>query len=416
MEYTPVNIEDIKSVLKDQREEAEEILSNGRIIARDVPDLLSLLSIPNVLAVLGVRRSGKSTLSLLLLKGKNFAYVNFDDERLRGFKELSKLEEAIYSLYGNVSYLLFDEIQNVEGWEPFVSRLRREGKRIIVTGSNSKLLSGELATSLTGRHVDYVLFPFSFKEYLRYNGIEFSDVLTTRERALIKNALERYLEYGGFPEVLALRSRQMINSIYNDILFKDVVGRLKIRRIERFRDFALAVISLYSSKLSLNRLSKILKLDYKTADEWLSGIVESYLVYLVRRYSPKVSSLGENKKVYVVDPGIIQEVVVKKDIGRIMENLVAIHLLRKNQCKGVYFVKGDDYEVDFYDEVNGELIQVTYDDEIKEREFRGLIKASSELGVRKLTIVTWDREEEVEIEGKKISLIPLWKYLLRDVL
>ncbi|WP_221289945.1 ATP-binding protein [Stygiolobus caldivivus] len=408
-----MNVEEVKSVLKELREEATELISNERIILREVPDLLSFLSIPNVLAILGVRRSGKSTLSLLLLRGKDFAYVNFDDERLRGLKDLSRLEEAIYSLYGNINYLLFDEVQNVKGWEPFVSRLRRGGKRVIITGSNSKLLSGELATSLTGRHVDYFLFPFSFKEYLRFNGVVTGDVMTTRERALVKGYLEKYLELGGFPEALMLGSRVMLNSIYNDILFRDVVSRLKVKRVERFKDFASAVVSLYSSEVSINRLAKIIKVDYKTADEWFSGIVESYLVHIVKRYSAKVSSLGENKKVYVTDPGIIHEVVVKKDKGRIIEDLVAVHLLRKNQFKGIYYVKGEDYEVDFYDEVNGELIQVTFDDEIRDRKIRGLVKASSLLGIGRLKVVTWDSEGEVKVEGKKVEIEPLWKFLLR---
>ncbi|BDC17765.1 ATP-binding protein [Acidianus sp. HS-5] len=410
-----MNIEEIKAVLKEQKEEAEELLK-GRIIPRDVPSLLDYLSIPNVLAITGVRRSGKSTLSLLLLKGQNFAYVNFDDERLRNLtaEELSRVEEGIYSIYGDVRYLLFDEIQNVKGWEPFISRLRRAGKRIIATGSNSKLLSGELSTSLTGRHIDYMLFPFSFREYLRFNSANVEgDVFTTREKAVIKDSLRKYLEVGGFPEVLALGSRAMLNSIYNDILFKDVVIRLKIRRIEKFKDFSTAVISLYSSEVSFNRLSRMLKIDYKTVEEWFSGIVESYLVYPVGRYSGKVSSLGENKKVYVVDPGIIHDVVIKKDFGRIMENAVAIHLLRKNQGKGIYYVRGDDYEVDFYDEKNGELIQVTYDEEeIKERETTGLLKASSILGARKLKIITWEKEEEIVIGNKRIEVKPLWKFLL----
>jgi Predicted ATPase (AAA+ superfamily) len=409
-----VNVEEIKSVLKEQREDAENLMS--RAIPRDVPkeELLANLSIPNVLAILGVRRSGKSTLSLLLLKDKNFAYVDFDDERLRNLKseDLHMVEQAIYELYGNVDYILFDEIQNIQGWEPFVSRLRKT-KRIILTGSNSKLLSGELATSLTGRHVDFTLFPFSFKEFLRFKGVNYSEPLTTRERAEIKNYLREYMSIGGFPEALLLNSRQIVNSIYNDILFKDVVQRLKIKRISKFKEFSSAVISLYSSEVSLNRIARMLRIDYKTVDEWFYGLTSSYLIYSVERYIGKLSRIAENKKVYVVDMGIIQEVSIKKDMGRLMENLVAIHLLRKNQNKGVYFVKGEDYEVDFLDEKNGELIQVTYDEEgIKERELSALTKASSSLGF-KPKIVTWDVEETMDYNGKKIELEPLWKFLLR---
>jgi len=409
-----VNVEEIKSVLKEQREDAENLMS--RAIPRDVPkeELLANLSIPNVLAILGVRRSGKSTLSLLLLKDKNFAYVDFDDERLRNLKseDLHMVEQAIYELYGNVDYILFDEIQNIQGWEPFVSRLRKT-KRIILTGSNSKLLSGELATSLTGRHVDFTLFPFSFKEFLRFKGVNYSEPLTTRERAEIKNYLREYMSVGGFPEALLLNSRQIVNSIYNDILFKDVVQRLKIKRISKFKEFSSAVISLYSSEVSLNRIARMLRIDYKTVDEWFYGLTSSYLIYSVERYIGKLSRIAENKKVYVVDMGIIQGVSIKKDVGRLMENLVAIHLLGKNQNKGVYFVKGEDYEVDFLDEKKGELIQVTYDEEgIKERELSALTKASSLLGF-KPKIVTWDMEEIMDYNGKKIELEPLWKFLLR---
>lgn len=155
------------------------------------------------------------------------------------------------------------------------------------------------------------------------------------------------MSIGGFPEALLLNSRQIVNSIYNDILFKDVVQRLKIKRVSKFKDFSSAVISLYSSEISLNRIARMLRIDYKTVDEWFYGLTSSYLIYSVERYTGKLSRIAENKKVYVVDMGIIQEVSIKKDMGRLMENLVAIHLLRKNQNKGVYFVKGEDYEVDF---------------------------------------------------------------------
>lgn len=221
------------------------------------------------------------------------------------------------------------------------------------------------------------------------------------------------MSIGGFPEALLLNSRQIVNSIYNDILFKDVVQRLKIRRISKFKEFSSAVISLYSSEVSLNRIARMLRIDYKTVDEWFYGLTSSHLIYSVERYIGKLGRIAENRKVYVVDMGIIQEVSIKKDVGRLMENLVAIHLLRKNQNKGVYFVKGEDYEVDFLDEKKGELIQVTYDEEgTKERELSALTKASSSLGF-KPKIVMWDVEETMDYNGKKIELEPLWKFLLR---
>jgi Predicted ATPase (AAA+ superfamily) len=412
-----MNAEEAKRIVADQKELVEEKLASN-YIKRDTGDISRFLTVPNVLAILGVRRSGKSTLSLMLVKELNvkFAYLNFDDENLYGLiaKDLKLVEQAIYEVYSSdVGYLIFDEVHNVKGWELFISRLR-ETKRVIITGSNSKMLSGELATSLTGRHSDFILFPFSFREYLRFKRVSEETPISTRRIAEVNVELERYMEVGGFPEALMI-GRDQIDVIYNDILFKDVAFRYKVRELEKFKDFSKSLISYYSSEVSLSKLAKVIGVDKKTVDLWSFGVENAYLVYFLPRYGEKPRErLTYNKKVYVVDPGVISRVALRaKDKGRVMENLVALKLLRDNQLKGLHYVKGKDFEVDFYDEVNSRLLQVTYSsDKVEEREFKALLKAEEMLRARELVVVTYDVEGEEEREGRKIKLIPLYKFLL----
>ncbi|MCG3109757.1 hypothetical protein L3N51_02053 [Metallosphaera sp. J1] len=410
-----MNVEELKKIVADQQDIALEKLDDKRIIDRDVPDLLHYLTIPNALAILGVRRSGKSTLAIQLMKGKRFVYVNFDDENLRGItaKDLRSLEEAIYQLYGEIDYMVFDEIHNVDGWELFISRLR-DTKRIIITGSNSRMLSGELATHLTGRHSDYILFPFSFKEYLTFKGIKVEEdwFYSTKKRAELKRELDNYLVNGGFPEVLIL-GRSQLNVVYNDILFKDIISRFKVREIEKFREFSEAVMSLYSNEVSLNSLAKTLKIDNKTVENWFFGLQNAYLIFPISRYGEKVKQrLTYNKKVYIADPGLISSIAVKnRDKGRLMENVVALHLLRQKQLLGnIYFIRND-YEVDFYDQ-NSRLIQVTYaTDKVEEREIKGLMREKNK--AKELIVVSWDLEYTERIENREIKVIPLYKFLLK---
>ncbi|MEM0287625.1 MAG: ATP-binding protein [Nitrososphaerota archaeon] len=408
-----MSVEEIKRVLIEQKELVKEKFSL-KLIKRDTPDLLSYLKIPNAVAILGVRRCGKSTLSLLSMKDKKFSYINFDDENLLGLeaRDLRLVEQAIYEVYGNTEYLVFDEIHNVEGWEKFIARLR-ETRRVIINGSNSKTLSGELATSLTGRHTDYILTPFNFREYLEF--IEFNinseTFYSTRRLAQLKSELQNYVEKGGFPEPLIL-GKEQTDMIYNDILYKDIIGRYKIKQLAKFRDFAKTLVSYYSNEVSLNNIAKTLKIDNKTADVWSSGLEEAYLIYFLPRYGEKIKErLTYSKKIYVIDHGIISRVAIKKkDMGRIIENIVAVKLLRDLQFKDLYYVKND-YEVDFFDEKNKRLIQVTYG-EVKDREIRGLIKASEKVNARQLVIVSWDEERVERIEGKEIKITPLYRYLL----
>ncbi|WP_373469039.1 ATP-binding protein [Acidianus infernus] len=399
---------EIKQVLVDQRARLERKFENERIIERDVPNLKKYLSHSNVLAILGVRRSGKSTLAEMLLRGENFGYINFDDDRLAGIKveDLHKVEKAIYELFGEVEYFLFDEIQNVEGWELFVNRLREEGKRIIITGSNSKLLSGELATALTGRHINFTLFPFSFSEYLRFKGVKIErikDTFTTPSEGVIKRELENYMRVGGFPEVLKI-SEDFIFSIFSDIVYKDVVQRLRIKRIELFKAFAVNVIKYYSNEISLSKLSKTLKLSNNTVEEWFNGLVNAYVIITSERFTNKPrEGITSPKKVYVVDPGFISSIALDSSKGRIMENLVALKLSRMGE--NLFYFKGDNYEIDFF--TRDKAIQVTYasgKDEIPKREIEGLNKVKA----RDKIVITWDYEDKI----REINFIPIWKFLL----
>jgi len=368
------------------------------------------LSQPNALAILGVRRSGKSTLAETLLRGENFGYINFDDDRLAGIKveDLHKVEKALYELFGEVEYLLFDEIHNVEGWELFVSRLREEDKKIIVTGSNSKMLSGELATALTGRHVNFTLFPFSFSEHLRFKGVRIEKVkntFTTSSEGVIKGELENYMKEGGFPEVLKI-SEDLIFSIFSDIVYKDIVQRLRIKRIELFKAFVVNIIKYYSNEVSLSRLSKTLKLSNNTVEDWFNGLVNAYVIITSERFTNKPrEGMTSPKKIYVIDAGFISSIALDDSKGRIMENLVALQLSRMGEK--LFYAKGNNYEIDFL--IKDKAIQVTYAsgrDEIPKREIEGLNKVKT----KEKIVITWDYEDKVG----EIKFIPIWKFLLNS--
>ena len=235
---------DFSQIIKEQREELEEIEQRERIIGREgLEKTKEFLKYPNILAVMGVRRCGKSIFSYLLAKRNKFGYINFDDERLSGIKpqDLNRILQSFYELYGDVDYIILDELQNVKKWELFANRLRRT-KRVIITGSNSKLLSGELATHLTGRYIDFTLFPFSFNEFLDWKGIKRAKVYTTKEKAEILKFLKRYLEVGGFPEVDKF-GRAILPRIYADIVTKDILLRHKIRKEEEIKNLARYLIN-----------------------------------------------------------------------------------------------------------------------------------------------------------------------------
>lgn len=420
-----VKIEEIKAAIVDREEDLKQKFAKERIIEREnISKIKGLVSTDITLLITGVRRCGKSILAFMLGKDEKYAYVNFEDERLRvEAKDLNMILEAVYSLKGDVDLLIFDEIQNISGWERFITRLLLN-KKIIITGSNARLLSKELATYLTGRHIDLVLFPFSFREALRFKGFE-PNVYSTRDVAKTKNYLKEYLENGGFPLAYKI-GRLFLVENYKDILERDIVQRYKIKYTGVLKDLAKYLVSNAASEVSYNKLKNIFNVkSVHTIINYTNYLQNAYLIFLIGRFSFKLKQqMLAPKKVYCVDAGLANALGFKisERYGSLIENVVAIELLRRqslNRGLEVYYWKDSQQrEVDFV--LKGglkvkQLLQVCYDVEnysVKERELNALTKASKDLRCKDLLVITWDYEAEEKVEGSRVKFTPLWKWLL----
>jgi len=434
-----MKLEELKRIIISQKEEIDEKIKREKIILRNVDfsKLKKYISFPNILLILGIRRCGKSILSWQILKGKEpFPYINFDDERLIEFttKDFDKLLQAFYELYGDFDYLILDEPHNITGWELFINRLRRT-KKVIITGSNSKMLAGELATHLTGRYMDFVLSPFSFQEFLKFKNFSFEnkDFYSIKKIGLLKKMLEDYLKTGGFPESY-LFGREILVRIYTDILEKDVLKRYKVKKKKTFKEVSKFLISNSSSDFSLNKLKNVFGIkDIHTMKNWISFLENAYLILVLERFSFKLKEQAiAPKKIYCVDTGLANVIGFRlsEDRGKLIENLVAVELLRRKNYWHTnwdifYWKNHQQNEVDFVIKEGKrikQLIQVCYDIEnfkTKEREIKSLIKASRDLGCDDLLVITWDYESGEKVvtsstdkKEKGIKFIPLWKWLL----
>lgn len=420
--------EELKGIITDQKSELEEKFREEKIIEREkISYARGFLRYPNILAVLGVRRCGKSVFSILLARemGKNFGYINFDDERLVGIsaKDLNKVLQAFYELYGKVGIIILDEPQNVGGWELFANRLRRT-KKVIITGSNSQLLGGELATALTGRHVDVFMFPFSFREILGFKP----NIYRTEDIARVRRELERYLKGSGFPEYFKFGSRIVVG-IYEDVINKDCVRRHEIRNERSFRELAKYLVSNFSSEFTYSKLSRITGIrDVHTVKNYVGYLEQAFLIRVLERFSFKLKQqIIAPKKAYVVDHGFANFMSFRpsRDIGRLFENLVCVELFNRTSEEpgtGIYYYKNPSgREVDFVIKEGArvkQLIQVCYDisdPDVRERELKSLAVGSKELRCKNLLVLTPDHEGEGKFEGREIKFLPLWKWLLAHI-
>ncbi len=419
-------VDELKVVIKEQESKMLEMLESERIVNREYQIDPKQISTGAANIITGPRRSGKSVLAFELAKREKFGYINFDDERLNmEAQELNKVLEAIYQLKGDVELLLFDEIQEVEGWEKFISRLV-DSKRIIITGSNARMLSKEFATYLTGRHINHVLLPFSFREFLVYSepGLENKWVYTTAEKNRVLKLLNKYLGIGGFPLSLKF-GRAFLADLYKDIIERDVVQRYGIRMQSKLSDLARYLISNSSSEISYNKLRNLFGIEGKhTVQDWIGYLENAYALFRLERFSYKLKeSMIAPKKVYAIDTGMINVVSAQGGIEKLMESCVAVELLRRKlywfrDTEINYWKSHAQEEVDFVVRSGRkvvQLIQVTYASDkmqIKEREMRNLAKAAEELRCKELLIITWDYEGTSSTSGKTIKFVPMWKWLL----
>ena len=421
---------DLQKILYNQRAEIEalDITKLCTRVEEHQIDLDSKLA----QIVIGVRRSGKSTLcqKVLLQSKVRFAYVNFDDENLVDLKksDLDGLLETLYRVYGEFTHLFLDEIQNIEGWHLFVNRLLRLGIRLIITGSNANLLSGELATHLTGRYNQIELYPFSFLEYCTINNIKTSGK-STKDEALRLRALDQYLFYGGFPEIIGSNnSRKYTLSLLNAIISKDICQRYKVRHKQTLSDIANGLLDLFCQEVSYAQIAKTYQLNsIHTAKNYYSYLVNAYLLCSIPKYSFKSRERQQMRKSYAIDPAFIsnhENTLQPDNYGWRLENIVAVELLRRldsSYQQLFYLRQNKSYEVDFVVVEQSkikELIQVTYDfsaptTKLYNREVRGLVKGAKQTGCHQLTLIMMNGESRtLEVDGYTIKCIRAVDWLL----
>jgi uncharacterized protein len=404
------------------------------IIKRDI-DIPIEIPINRSISLIGPRRAGKTyemfqiiKKLLEIVKKEQILYINFEraDLGIVNSEDLVILLETFFEIYPENKtrkvWLFLDEIQNVLNWEKFVRTSLDEQIKVYLTGSSSKLLSREIATSMRGRNITYNLLPFSFREYLRAKNIESNEHLSSTEKLKILNALKNYMEYGGYPEVVIYESEKekILTDIKETAIYKDVIERSKIRNINAMRLLITALIN--SKEFSVNKFYNFLKssgikIGKNVLYNYIQYLNDVFFVFTLRKFSYSYKNAEQSiPKIYFIDNGLLRISGIT-DKGRLMENLVFIQLLRNNLDIS-YYRSPTNEEVDFIIKDNKkirQLIQVCYnlnDYITKERELKALLKASKELKCNNLLVITYDLESEEKIKNKKIKFIPLWKWLL----
>ena len=364
------------------------------------------------LIITGIRRCGKSTfLNQLLKKQKKGYYLNVEDPRLEGFElsDFNKAETILKELYGDGGIYFFDEIQNAKNWEKFVRYIIDKKERIVLTGSNASLLSRELGTKLTGRHLQVEMFPFSYREFL---------VIKKKKHSV--ESFEEYLMRGGFPEFLKKEAPEILHELLADVILRDIGVRFGIRNTVILNKLAIYLISNCGKQFSYNSIKNMLGIkSVQSVIDYISYFEDAYIIFTIPRFSYSYKQQQVNpKKVYSIDNGFSNNnsASFSKDKGKMLENAVFLELRRgfknifyfqeKNEC---------DFVIKEKDKVT-RAIQVCFDmnEENKDREISGLITALKEFDLKQGLIITQNQEDEFVIEGRKITVLPAWKWMMRS--
>lgn len=415
-----MNYFNLLELVKDQKSYFEFFLKNNKNIARDI-DFKKYIDSKEIIVITGSRRSGKSYLLLQFKEKLNSgAYINFEDDRFLNFKEedFDNLLKAIYEVYGeDTNVFFFDEIQNIKSWEMFVRRLYNYKYKVFVTGSNANLLSSELGTKLTGRHLDLTLLPFSFIEYLGYYNIEYNKNYNLKEKSKILRFFDKFLLDGSYPQFLEENNTEIIRHIYTDAIYKDLQPRYSIENINDLKETLLYLSSSLASPISYNNISKALKIkSHNTVKKYIQSLESVYLIFLINKYSESnINLLKSYKKVYFIDNGLRNILTFQRyqNKGQLLENLVFLELVRTG--KEIMYFNNNNSECDFIIKSKSfDAIQVCFDfnEKNKEREINGLLSAMNFFKLTTGYILTYDQEDELKIDNKTIKIKPVWKWLL----
>ncbi len=411
-------------VLSDQKEELRTIRET-HLCPRREEQLVDLGS-PQAQVVIGVRRCGKSTLCLQVLQhmGETFAYVDFDDERLEGMQtsQLNDMMEVLYKIYGDFHYIFLDEIQNVDGWPLFVNRLLRTKLHVVLTGSNAKLLSNDLATHLTGRSCEIPLYTFSFVEYCTVKEVN-SQGLTTKEIARRRAAFDDYLLHGGFPELMFVKNERVyISNLVNNVLKRDIEQRYKISFTANFENMANHLLNVSPVIPAVSDLANTFGFkSLHTVRNYIDYLKQAYLLIGIKKYSAKSKMRVTQEKLYAVDVALMnkrENAFAGENLGWRLETVVLLHLIRKCNYEGwdVYYLRDRSGECDFV-VCDGnkvvQCIQVSYDisnEKTKRREINGLLLAYRQTKCKHLLLLTDHEFQEIEVDGVTIAIQPVYEW------
>lgn len=417
----------MKDLLKQIILEQQEILHapNKRYVQRYIAD--EWLQTSEILIISGIRRCGKSVLMQQIrdrLVEKDF-FFNFDDERLANFKldDFQKLQECFVELFGEQHTYYFDEIQNIEGWERFVRRLYNAGNKIVITGSNARMLSRELGTHLTGRYIQVEIYPFSFQEYLAMNEIPVNakTLYTTTGRATMVKSFVKYMECGGFPKFLQDGSVSYLTSLYESIIYRDILTRNGLTNEKEMLELMFYLASNATKRVTYSSLGKVVGIQHPdTIKNYLEYIQQTYLISQLFRYDPSVKKqMMSPKKIYFVDNAIIKRIGFNatENNGVFLENLVFIELKRRGW--DVYYY-ADKKECDFIVRKGlhiSDAYQVTLkmdSTQTREREIAGVREAMQAYSLSKGYILTFEGKETINFDdGTIVEVVPVWEWILQ---
>lgn len=398
----------MKTTILNQRAERDELLSRPYQQRHTKYDADELLQNPLIKLITGPRRVGKSVFALLMLQGKNFAYLNFDDNQLLEKWDEDLAMSALDDVYPDYDFMLLDEIQNLPDWDLWVSKLYRRGKNLIITGSNAKMLSSEMATVLTGRYLQIEMLPFSLDETMRWKNISPDREEQTAQAITLA---DDYMRNGGYPETIPARSitKSYLSTLFDSILLKDVAQRHNVRNTTDLYNLAIYLLSNFCNPISANELAGELVLSsVATTKKFCDYLNEPYLFFYLPRFNNKLKLMNKApKKVYVVDNGFVQSTAfnLSENLGRLLENQVFVELLRRGYIPGqtlFYYRTRNDKEVDFVTRKGAkveQLIQVCYDmtsEKTRKRELGALVEAAEELHCDNLLVITNSQDEKIE--------------------